>query len=409
MKQSMPIQARESPLGQFHPGFPYPPRARRLLRPQVLDLYPALLSQAVGDFRHERVAPGCSIWVIGCGANQAVITALMFPDAHVLGTDVSEECIRLSLESSRQLGISNLDLRQEKLSSAAYSEDFDYIICTGVLHHHPDPESLLAHAAAALRPAGVLEAMVYSTFHRTNQASFRAAMKLLDEGLQKPCPGRQLASSLTCDNSLALDISEALTGPEEEFSHAWLNSFEQSFTISSFMALASACGLELDAPRITPEAGQTPLWDMEFDDPDMQDYFEACDDHARWQIAQFLLMERSPMIWFYLRRKDSPLRGTTDAQRNEDFLGSVARRVTNSPLAWDLGEDNVYRPADPPEPPQPVWVGTEFQEFYNAIDGKSTVAQICDSLALPTTPVRLRRLRALLTVPERPYVIATRQ
>ena len=50
------------------------------------------------------------MWVAGCGTNQAVITALMFPGARVLGTDLSEASLEGARRNADQLGVANLEL-----------------------------------------------------------------------------------------------------------------------------------------------------------------------------------------------------------------------------------------------------------------------------------------------------------
>lgn len=402
------ISQHEELIGQFYSASPYPPRTRRLLQPKDPALYSALISQAVGDFTHQRLTSRSSIWVIGCGVNQALITAMAFPESSVLGTDVSEESLRLCHESCQRLGITNLELRQEKLSAVRYREEFDYILCTGVLHHHPDPRPLLANVATAMRPAGVLEMMVYNIYHRFNQAAFQGATKLLGKGREMPDLGWRLARAFRHHNSLSRDLAEAFTGMDEEFADTWLNPFEQGYTIDTLRTFVATSGLILEAPRVTPEAEATPLWELEFDDPDIDDYFQACEDHVRWQITQLLLMEESPMMWFYLRRDDSPYRPTTDAERNSRFLESVPHKVPESSWnTWVLNDQQEYEMLNQPVRRQPIGISSEFQDFFDAIDNNATVAQICRSLAIPATPRVVRRMRALLAGPEFPYVLST--
>jgi len=70
-----------------------------------------MLDQDVGR-RGEPVLPpgGGRVWVAGCGTNQAVITALMFPGARVLGTDLSEASLEGARRNADQLGVANLEL-----------------------------------------------------------------------------------------------------------------------------------------------------------------------------------------------------------------------------------------------------------------------------------------------------------
>lgn len=62
--------------------------------PTVLSAYPSdiptlFINQDIGCWKHDRIYSKMKIWVAGCGTNQALLTALKFPQAEVLGTDIS--------------------------------------------------------------------------------------------------------------------------------------------------------------------------------------------------------------------------------------------------------------------------------------------------------------------------------
>jgi 2-polyprenyl-3-methyl-5-hydroxy-6-metoxy-1,4-benzoquinol methylase len=80
---------------------------------------------------------------------------------------------------SRNLKISNLELRQESLNDIEYKHKFDYIICTGVIHHNASPETALNTLAKALKPTGILELMVYNRYHRIETTAFQKAIRIL--------------------------------------------------------------------------------------------------------------------------------------------------------------------------------------------------------------------------------------
>src|SRR5688500_253766 len=88
--------------------------------PVVLPAYPAgmagkLLNQDTGYWQHNRIASNARIWVAGCGRNQALFTALKFPQATVLGTDISGQSLEACRKNSGQLGITNLELEARSL------------------------------------------------------------------------------------------------------------------------------------------------------------------------------------------------------------------------------------------------------------------------------------------------------
>ena len=95
----------------------------------------------------------------GCGTSQAAKVALRWPRAQVIGIDVSTTGIEETEKLKRKHRIENLELRQLPLERATeLGRSFEYVICTGVLHHLPDPDTGLRALHDALAPDGVEQA-----------------------------------------------------------------------------------------------------------------------------------------------------------------------------------------------------------------------------------------------------------
>lgn len=235
------------------------------------------------------------IWVPGCGVNQALIVALRFPDAEVVGSDVSTDSLDLCRTAGDQLGARNLTLREEGITDAGYREEFDYVVCTGVIHHHPDPGLLLDRLATALKPSGVLELMVYNTYHRREITAFQGAMRLLGRE-QDLWFARRVAGTLTRDSELTRQLRADLGEPEEQFADSWLNPCERNFTVRTLHETARAAGLALEAPCASQLATGLDLydWRVPCTDDQLRRRSEALDDVTRWQVTQALSVDRSP-------------------------------------------------------------------------------------------------------------------
>src|SRR5580692_10788841 len=74
---------------KFYSRYSYPWYPTELPYLQDRDLYRRTVCQDVGDWSQTRMPEKMKIWVAGCGTNQAVFTALKFPNAQITGTDVS--------------------------------------------------------------------------------------------------------------------------------------------------------------------------------------------------------------------------------------------------------------------------------------------------------------------------------
>jgi SAM-dependent methyltransferase len=108
-----------------------------------------------------------SILVAGCGTTQAAHYAVRWPRAKVTGIDLSANSIAFSQRLKRKHGLDNLELRQLPVERAAeLGQAFDHVVCTGVLHHLPDPDAGLRALHEVLGPAGALHLMVYAPYGR---------------------------------------------------------------------------------------------------------------------------------------------------------------------------------------------------------------------------------------------------
>ncbi len=111
---------------------------------------------------------GLNILVAGCGTAQAARHALRNPHNHVTGIDVSSTSIGHTEALKRKYELTNLYIHQLPVERAhALDQRFDLIICTGVLHHLPDPDVGLSALRNVLKPDGAMHVMVYATYGRT--------------------------------------------------------------------------------------------------------------------------------------------------------------------------------------------------------------------------------------------------
>ncbi len=107
------------------------------------------------------------VLVAGCGTSQAAKYALRQPASHVVGIDVSETSIQHTLELKRKYYLANLEVDQMPLERVGdLGRSFDKIVCTGVLHHLPDPQAGLSALREVLEPGGAIHLMVYAAYGR---------------------------------------------------------------------------------------------------------------------------------------------------------------------------------------------------------------------------------------------------
>ncbi len=154
-------------VSEFYDRHPYPPPV------DDLDAYrrawderrrraDAHLFRPAGPYRDDR-----AILVAGCGTTQAAHYALRWPRARVTGIDVSANSIAFAQGLKQKYALHNLELRRLAVERAAdLGHTFDDVVCTGVLHHLPDPDAGLRALRDVLEPAGALHVMVYAPYGR---------------------------------------------------------------------------------------------------------------------------------------------------------------------------------------------------------------------------------------------------
>ena len=131
-------------------------------------------------FPTERPRANQQILVAGCGTSQAARYALREPDARITAIDISETSLHHTRELKQKYALDNLELHQLSILDVhTLGQAFDQIVCTGVLHHLPDPALGLQSLCDVLKPEGAMQIMVYASYGRTGIYMMQAYCRLL--------------------------------------------------------------------------------------------------------------------------------------------------------------------------------------------------------------------------------------
>ena len=129
-----------------------------------------------------------TILIAGCGTNQAAYYAVTNPNSKVVGLDLSEASLGHEAYLKRKHGLDNLELFRLSLGDvSSLDRSFDLIVCTGVLHHLPDPDAGLRCLRDVLRPHGVISVMVYGYYPRFGVYMMQEVFRVL--GLKQDAVG----------------------------------------------------------------------------------------------------------------------------------------------------------------------------------------------------------------------------
>jgi SAM-dependent methyltransferase len=150
----------------------YPPR----------DSLSALRSRAAGSQfarRLDESIPGdATVLELGCGTGQLSLF-LAGADRTIVGADLSRASLELAREAAARYGLSDVHFVETDLRAPGLRRDaFDVVICSGVLHHTPDPRASFACVARLVRPGGVLVIGLYNAYARLPLRLRRAIARL---------------------------------------------------------------------------------------------------------------------------------------------------------------------------------------------------------------------------------------
>lgn len=125
----------------------------------------------------EAIAGDARVLEMGCGTGQMSLF-LASADRTVIGADLARPSLALAQAHARAFGVEahfvETDLHHPGLRAGA----FDVIVCSGVLHHTPDPRASFSALVRLARPGGTLVVGLYNAFarlpHRLRRAVARA-------------------------------------------------------------------------------------------------------------------------------------------------------------------------------------------------------------------------------------------
>lgn len=403
-------------LGDFYGAYPWPWQPTTFSYVDDPSFEATMINQDIGDWEHCRLPENPAIWVAGCGTNQALYTALKFPRGRVTGSDVSVPSLDLAQANAAKLGITNLTLRQESINQVEYREQFDYIICTGVIHHNAEPQASLKQLSAALKPDGILELMVYNRFHRMLNSSFQKAIRIFGEqqgtlGFESDFHlARTVANNFPVRNQMAELLEANRSVPDAEFADRLIHPIEHSYTVESLEALAASCGLEILMPCISTYAKFQSLafdWNMRFAGRELQSAYDSMPDTRRWQVSNLLLHEQSPLLWFYFQHTDCDRARKPEQEICDEFLEhvfekSVAKQETyiRNGDKWALAPQAIPYPLEQPE--------AAVAEIYRLANGEDTMGRILKYVGSEANLQTVNQIRIKLATSTFPYLKAVK-
>ncbi len=307
-------------------SFPYPPRNPADEWKRLITSVPASLLAinhhcfaGKKDFRS-----GFRCLVAGGGTGDSVIflaEQLRNYDADLVYLDLSDASRRVAEARARVRNLTNItwvtasimDLPRLGLG------EFDYIECTGVLHHLESPERGLQALNSGLKEDGAIFLMLYAKYGRQSVYDMQTLLRnYLPGGLgmhEKVQMTRQLLSTLPKSNSFIRDldawrfeISEAGFGDVGLYD-LLLHSQDRCFDVPGLYILAQSAGLHL-----LSFAWRTDDYDplKHINDSAARNYLATLDLPRRQALAEAMIGDIRMHEFFLARQPDRGARLTDD-------------------------------------------------------------------------------------------------
>jgi SAM-dependent methyltransferase len=187
------------------------------------------------------------ILIAGCGTSQAARYALREPDARITAIDVSEASLRHTKDLQRKYNLENLELHRlliERVQELGRS--FDLVVCTGVLHHLPDPDLGLRALRDVLRPHGAMRLMVYAPYGRAGIYMMQEYCRLLRIGASED-DLRGLGATLgalPAEHPISRVLRQAKDFQQPEaMADALLHPRDRAYSVPEVYAWLDRCGM----------------------------------------------------------------------------------------------------------------------------------------------------------------------
>jgi 2-polyprenyl-3-methyl-5-hydroxy-6-metoxy-1,4-benzoquinol methylase len=324
-----------------------------------------------------------TILVAGCGTSQAAKYAIRQPAACVVGIDLSPISVHHTQELKRKYDLNNLEVHQLPVESAGkLGRRFDKIICTGVLHHLPNPDGGLRAMREVLEPDGAMHLMVYAAYGRAGIYMLQEYARQLGVGDsdEEINDFAKTLMALPGDHPLARLLAESPDFRSKGgLADALLNPQDRAYTVPQLFDFINGAGLQFgrwvrQAPYL-PQCGafaETPHAPRLMKLPQPEQY-------AAIELLRGMMTRHSLILY----RDDAPDRGKSIRFDNDEWLGYLPIRLPDTVCVEEglppgaaavlINQSHTY--ADIVLP-----IDASDKGLYDVIDGALSIGEILEKV-----------------------------
>jgi len=165
----------------------------------------------------------------------------------ITAIDISDTSLRHTRDLQRKYNLENLELHQLPIERVReMGRSFDLVVCTGVLHHLPEPDHGLCALRDVLRPSGAMRLMVYARYGRAGIYMMQEYCSLL--GISASAEDlRDLGATIeawSADHPISGVLRRAADFRRPEaMADALLHPQDRAYTVPELYAWLDRCGM----------------------------------------------------------------------------------------------------------------------------------------------------------------------
>lgn len=208
---------------------------------------------------------------VGCGTGHRLLgMALRYPRARFTGVDASAASLAVARDLAERHGVRNIEFVQGMLPQLSLPAHFDLVVCTGLVHHLPDPRAGMRWLTERLARDGLLYLWFYHVLGEHDRLLNRELVQLLR-------PHATPQSGLETVRALGLTLSQERYGTHsaadsEPGSESWrqaaeadayLNPIVHAYRLRDVAALSDGLSLHWAAAFSLNAEGSSRFVDLE--------------------------------------------------------------------------------------------------------------------------------------------------
>ena len=336
---------------------------------------------------------------------------LKHTNAEIVHLDISSASISIAQQRAHIRGLKNITFLNESLLDAANLGigEFDYINCSGVLHHLEAPERGLSALTSVLKDSGAMSIMLYAPYGRSGIYMMQDIMRMLAANI----PDKQKKIDLTKNvmealpqqnlyNSMKQMVAQEIsTEKDAGIYDLFLHSQDRPFSVPQIYEMLESAGLHLLEFLFIGGIGKSLYDPLSYvKDEKLRGIISQKDRRTRHILAELLAGNLTTHSFYCAktpRTKPSPQAMECipiyNALMGDAFPTQIINSVRNAPIGSTVklqhnGAVNTYCLIE--IQPYVAWI-------LQRIDGKTSLMAIFEAVALETGANRDALMKDWLT------------